>query len=444
MTDTPSKPFVRDLGRIRELAADIRTRRLTPAALLERCLDRIEAVDAEIQAWRQVDIARAKAEAQTLSREAQDGRFRGPLHGIPLGVKDVIDVGGLNTRCNSRSRADAPAATADAEIVLQLRRQGMLVLGKLHTTEFAFFDPSPARNPHNPGHTPGGSSSGSGAAVAAGMVPAALGTQTVASVNRPAAYCGIAAFKPSTRSTTMYGVAPLAPSYDTVGFYGYTVDDAVFLYEASAPPFFPGPPSPIDGGPERFRIVLPIDPHLDAATDEARGVWQSAADALSKSGFDVASRRSSVSFEEIFALQRSTMLYEMSRIYAPVRDLEPGLIGARFLAAVEDGSAIATPRYVAERSRLDDLRASLLAANADADAFLWPAAPDTAPKGLDWTGDPRFISPWTLIGGPVVTVPVACAANGLPLACILAGHPGSDRKQCTLARRVADVIERRI
>jgi Asp-tRNA(Asn)/Glu-tRNA(Gln) amidotransferase A subunit family amidase len=438
MADTVSKPLVQDPGRLRTLAAAIASGELSPVALLERYIARIEAVDGAVQAWRQLDLGRARTEAAALESEARSGKLRGALHGIPLGVKDIIDVAGLPTRCNSRSRADAPPPTADAEIVQQLRRQGMLVIGKLHTTEFAFFDPSPARNPHNPAHTPGGSSSGSGAAVASGMVPAALGTQTVASVNRPAAYCGISAFKPSTRSTCIHGIAPLAPSYDTVGFYGYCVDDAVTLYEAAASPFIVSRAAP----KPKLRIVLPEDPHLAVATAEMRSAWLAAADRLGGAGHAVTRWRSNTSFEEIFTLQRSTMLFELGGNYAYARDLAAGLIGTKFLAAVADGLAIPASRYFAERARLDDLRTQVLAANPDADAFLWPAAPDTAPAGLEWTGDPRFISPWTSIGGPIVTVPVGLAANGLPLGCILSGAPGTDREMCGTARTVATAIER--
>jgi aspartyl-tRNA(Asn)/glutamyl-tRNA(Gln) amidotransferase subunit A len=429
---------VQDPGRLRDLAGAIAAGRLSPVELVDRYLARIASVDGAVQAWRQVDGARARREAETLAKEAKEGRLRGPLHGIPLGVKDIIDVEGLPTRCNSVSRANVAPATADAEIVLQLKRQGMLALGKLHTTEFAFFDPSPARNPHNLAHTPGGSSSGSGAAVSAGMVPAALGTQTVASVNRPASYCGISAFKPSTRSTCIYGIAPLAPSYDTVGFYGYTVDDAVTLYEAAAAPFAARQPKATEG---KLRVVLPEDPHLDAATDEVKTAWRGAADQLAAAGHAVSARPAPVSFEEIFTLQRSTMLYEAARCYRYALDLPPGQIGAKFLAAVRDGLAITTERYLAERARLDGLRAAFLAAHEDNDVFLWPAAPDTAPEGLGWTGDPRFISPWTLIGGPIVTIPTGRARNGLPLGCILSGAPGTDMRMCSNARAAAGAME---
>jgi aspartyl-tRNA(Asn)/glutamyl-tRNA(Gln) amidotransferase subunit A len=432
--------YAQDPGRLRELASAIASGCLSPVELVERYLARISAIDSAVQAWREVDSERARRTAEALDKEAREGRLRGPLHGIPLGVKDIIDVEGLPTRCNSRSRAEAAPAPADAEIVLQLRRQGMLVLGKLHTTEFAFFDPSPARNPHNIAHTPGGSSSGSGAAVAAGMVPAALGTQTVASVNRPAAYCGIAAFKPSTRSTITHGVAPLAPSYDTVGFYGHDVDDAVTLYEAAASPFAAQGAAV---AARKLRVLMPEDPHLDAATDEVTAAWQRTGALIAAAGHTVTAFKAPVSFAEIFTLQRSTMLYEAGRNYRGALDLAPGLIGEKFLAAIKDGLGIATERYLAERARLDALRQMLLAATEPHDLFLWPAAPDTAPEGLGWTGDPRFISPWTSVGGPIVTVPVATARNGLPIGCIVTSAPGSDQQICADARVIAGAAERR-
>jgi aspartyl-tRNA(Asn)/glutamyl-tRNA(Gln) amidotransferase subunit A len=430
--------YVADPGQVRELAAAISGRTLSPVALARRYLDRIATTDPHVQCWREVDGERALAVAAERETEAAQGRIRGALHGVPVAIKDIIDVEGLPTHANSKSRASIAPAANDAEIVLALKARGAVILGKVHTTEFAYFDPSPARNPHNLAHTPGGSSSGSGAAVSAGMVPAALGTQTVASVNRPASYCGISAFKPSTRSTCIYGIAPLAPSYDTVGFYGYTVDDAVTLYEAAAAPFATRQPKAAEN---KLRVVLPEDPHLDAATDEVKTAWRGAADQLAAAGHAVSARPAPVSFEEIFTLQRSTMLYEAARCYRYALDLPPGQIGAKFLAAVRDGLAITTERYLAERARLDGLRAAFLAAHEDNDVFLWPAAPDTAPEGLGWTGDPRFISPWTLIGGPIVTIPTGRARNGLPLGCILSGAPGTDMRMCSNARAAAGAME---
>lgn len=423
MSNRSPSSFVQDPGRVRALAGDIAAGRLSPVALVERYLARINEADPHVQCWRQVDGAQALAQARLREAETKAGRSRGALHGVPFAVKDIIDVEGLPTRCNSRSRADVAPATADAEIVLALRRLGAIPLGKVHTTEFAFFDPSPARNPHNLEHTPGGSSSGSAAAVAAGMAPIALGTQTVASVNRPAAYCGIAAFKPSTRSLSTFGIAPLAPSYDTVGFYGYTVDDAVAAFEALCPAFLP-PPAAL---PARLRLVVPEDPHLAEATADVRASMTRVELSLAAAGHDIARRASPISFARLFAIQRQTMLYEAGRALAHLRGAPAGSVGEKILGAVGDGLAIAAADYLDMRREIDHLRHDFFAAFPDADLFLWPAAPDGAPKGLAWTGDPRFISPWTALGGPIVTMPAGTTTAGLPLGCLITGRPGSDR-----------------
>jgi aspartyl-tRNA(Asn)/glutamyl-tRNA(Gln) amidotransferase subunit A len=257
-----------DPGRVRELVAAITTKELSPITLVRRFLDRIAEVDAQVQCWREVDAERALAVAEERAREAGEGHIRGLLHGVPVAIKDIIDVEGLPTRANSRSRAAVPAASNDAEVVLALKAQGAIVLGKVHTTEYAFFDPSPARNPHNIAHTPGGSSSGSAAAVGAGMVPMAVGTQTVASVNRPAAYCGISAFKPSSRCLPKFGITPLAPSYDTPGFYGWSVDDATYVYEAVAPNFLATKSEPRASA--KLAVCIPDDPHTSDAIPEMK------------------------------------------------------------------------------------------------------------------------------------------------------------------------------
>ncbi len=429
----PSKPpsFAQDPGRISDLARAIADRRLSPVDLVRKYLARIDAVEPQVKAWRLIDGDRALAVAEQRHREAQAGQIRGPLHGIPVGIKDIIDVEGLPTRCNSRSRADAPPATADAEIVLALKAQGAIVLGKVHTTEFAFFDPSPACNPHNIGHTPGGSSSGSAAAVAAGMVPLAVGTQTVASVNRPAAYCGIAAFKPSTRSLSVFGIAPLGTSYDTPGLFGWSVADAVYAYAAIAPAF--STPAPVTR--DAASIVILSDPHVGDASPEMTAALERAHARLTAGGAKVETRPSPIDFKPLFTIQRTTMLYEGSRAMRTFVDLPAGMIGEKLLAAIRDGLEISEQRYLDERHEIDGLRRTFLAATGGIDAFLWPAAPGPAPEGLGWTGDPKYIAPWTALGGPMITVPAGLTASGLPLGCILCGKPGADQSLAALALR---------
>ena len=429
--------YASDPGRIRELAAAITSKDLSPVALVRRFLDRIAQADAQVQCWRAVDAERALAVAEERAREAEQGHIRGPLHGIPIAIKDIIDVEGLPTRANSRSRVAAPAAGNDAEVVLALKAQGAIILGKVHTTEYAFFDPSPARNPHNLAHTPGGSSSGSAAAVVAGMAPAAVGTQTVASVNRPAAYCGISAFKPSSRCLPTFGITPLAPSYDTPGFYGWSVDDATYVYEAVAPSFLA--PELAPPAPTKLAVCIPDDPHISDAIPEMKAALARMADGFARAGHAVEQPRSPISFEHLFELQRHTMAYEASRALKFLLDQPEGTVGEKLMALIHQGLAIAPQRYLDERGEIDQMRGDLFSA-LTADVFLWPAAPSTAPEGLGWTGDPKYISPWTALGGPIVSVPAGLAGNGLPIGCILSSRPGADAHMCTWARSLARLV----
>ena len=440
--------FVDDPGRIEALVEDMRAGRLSSEALVTRCLDRIAEVEPHVQAWRVVDSDGALEDARTLDREAAEGRFRGPLHGLPVTIKDVMDVEGLPTRCNSRALQDRAPATADAEVVTALRAAGAVVLGKAHTTEYAFFDPSPARNPHDIDHTPGGSSSGSAAAVACGAAPAATGTQTVASVNRPAAYCGIAAFKPSTGLLSTYGVTPLAPMFDTVGFFGYRVADAAALFEAVCPAHAAARRSragETDGeagaAGERLTVVALDDPFLAQSVPAVHDAMAGAADRLRGAGHDVIARDACISFESLCNNQRRCMLYQTGRVHRPLLDLPRDHVGEKIREAVEIGAGIGDDEFRTLYRSLTAARHRLYESLADAHAVLWPAAPDTAPRGLAWTGDPRYIAPWTALGGPVVSVNVGAHGNGLPIGALLIGAPGKDMDFTGIARCLAEAVE---
>ena len=438
MTKIPET--VRDPGRIETLAKQIKDGLISPTELLQRYIDRIDAVEPLVMAWRELCLDNARAEAEVLTREIETGKIRGPLHGIPIGVKDIIDVKDVPTRCNSKSRADIGPATADAETVTALRTAGAIILGKTHTTEFAFRDPSPARNPYNLEHTPGGSSSGSGAAVGAGMVPVALGTQTMASVNRPAAYCGIAAFKPSTRLMPGAGVALLSGLYDTVGYYGYQVADAATVFKAICPSH-----ARMHGAPaysDVLTVTVLHDPVLETADDDIQKCMQKTAKRLKEAGHIVCDQKAPVSFEEIQEWHRLTMEFEIGRFQRELLDKPEGSVGQYLCEAIERGMVISEGDYFSARRALDNARDTFFEYFSDTDAFISPATPKTAPKGLEWTGDASYISPWTALGGPVVTMPTGLSSENMPIGCLLAGVPGSDYHFASAARTIAEAAER--
>ena len=425
--------FVEDPGRLRDLAARIRAKEVSPVELVQRCLDRIDEVQPLAEPWREVDGEQALAVAHVREQQALRGEVLGPLHGIPFGVKDIIDVEGLPSRCNCQALEDRRPAQADAAVVQALKAGGAIALGKLHTTEFAFFDPSPARNPYNTAHTPGGSSSGSGAAVAAGTVPMSLGTQTMASLNRPAAYCGVSAFKPSSRSISTYGVSPLAPTFDTVGFYGWSVDDAVYAYEAAMDRDY----SPLGTTIARddARVIVIEDELIADMSEGMRRAFMAKRDQLDDAGCRVETASAPVSFKRLGELHWNIMAYETGRSLAHVLDYPADKVGERIRNLIAEGQARPTETYFSERAELAVLQRQFFDAFDAADGFLWPAAPGPAPEGLTSTGDPRYIAPWTALGGPIITLP-AGLSDGMPVGCILGGAPGSDHALGDVARRI--------
>jgi aspartyl-tRNA(Asn)/glutamyl-tRNA(Gln) amidotransferase subunit A len=428
--------LVADPGSIEEIGHAMTGRRTDPVRLLECSLRRIEAVEKEVQGWCVLDRERAFAQAESLQREAEAGRLRGPLHGIPVAIKDVIDVAGLPTRAGSATRAGMPPSTIDAHIVTQLRIAGAIILGKAHTTEFAYFDgPPPTRNPHNVAHTPGGSSAGPAAVVAAGMVPLSLGTQTAGSVNRPAAYCGIAAFKPSTRAWSSFGLVPFAPSFDTIGVFGHRVGDAVAAARVLMPAYLrdqPRHPSPPTLG-------LLDDPILSAATAEVADTLREAEDSLKGAGINLKRCGSPVPFAAIIGWHKTIIEYEVARAYPRLEHVAEVSTGLR--EAIGRGRMIGDQSYVEACRALDAARDRFQAATAEFQALIFPAAPDEAPAGMK-TGDPRFITPFTALGGPIVSIPVGTGARGLPLGLMLIGAPGQDAAIADMAGEIAGIIER--
>ncbi len=285
-----------------EAARRIAEGTLTPSALLEACLGRIAATDDAVHAWVSVDEAGARATARERTEEARAGRRRGPLHGIPVAIKDIFHVAGMTTTCGAAPAFHA-AATADATSVARLRAAGAVVLGKAHTTEFAYFEPGPTRNPWNPAHTPGGSSSGSAAAVGARMAPLALGTQTVGSVLRPAAYCGVVGFKGTYDLIPTDGVVPLAWSLDHVGVFARRVADVALALDvlAARPLGAPAISAP------RLAVAEEL---LERATPEVTALIRATVDRFARAGATVHEVTLPPSFAGVHAAGRSVLEVE--------------------------------------------------------------------------------------------------------------------------------------
>jgi aspartyl-tRNA(Asn)/glutamyl-tRNA(Gln) amidotransferase subunit A len=417
--------LVGDAGSVRTLAQAIRDGTLTSKALVEYCLARIEAVDSTVMAWRSVDRAGALAIADACDREATAGEWRGPLHGVPFGVKDIIDVRGVPTRVGSLACANAAPAKIDATAVARLRAQGAIPLGKTHTTEFAYYEGvPPTRNPHDTSRTPGGSSAGSAAAVASGAVPFALGTQTAGSVSRPAAFCGIGGFKPSTLSVVGAGVTPFAPSFDTVGVLARTAADAACVVAAMAPEalgFDVRVASPV-----KIEAVFLVDPLLEKKSEASVRISMAQLRArFIDAGIATRTMAPPIPLGDLGALHGTVSSYELGRVHAELL-FDEKLISPRLATDIRTGQAISDAAYSKAQAALIAARQTFWAALPWPALVVLPAAPGPAPVGQA-TGDPSFIAPITALGGPIASIPTdPCAATGAPLGAMLCAPPAHD------------------
>jgi len=411
----------------------IAERTLSPVALLEACLARIAALDAGVRAWTYVDEAGARATARERELEARAGRRRGPLHGVPVAIKDIFHVAGMTTTCGA-----APAfhlrPRDDATAVARLRAAGAIVLGKAHTTEFAYFEPAPTRNPRNAAHTPGGSSSGSAAAVAARMVPLALGTQTVGSVLRPAAYCGVVGFKGTHGLVPTDGVVPLAWSFDHVGTFARSVADVTLTacMLADLPLDAPAPRAP------RFALAPEL---LECATREVAAQVRAAAARFEAAGATVHEVAMPASFAAVHAAGRSVLEVEAAAYHEEIYKAHASQYRPRTRELIEGGLTRSAVGYVrAQRARLA-FRADVAPLLAGCDALLSPTAPSPAPEGLAATGDPWFCAPWSFAGVPACSLPSGVSSLGLPHAVQLVAATARDAALLAVAAWCERVLD---
>jgi Asp-tRNA(Asn)/Glu-tRNA(Gln) amidotransferase A subunit family amidase len=428
-----------------ETARLIRDGVISSQQLIEACLARIDEADAQVQGWAFLDRDYALEQARSADQSRMSGQPIGPLHGVPVGIKDIFDTADMPTEYGSAIYA-GHTPSRDATVVARLRAAGAVIMGKTVTTEFAYFAPGKTRNPHNPEHTPGGSSSGSAAAVGANMVPLALGSQTNGSTIRPAAYCGVVGFKPTHGLISRHGALLLSRSLDHVGLFANSVDDIALLAEqivgydeqdADLQPRARIPLGQIAAEepplPPMFAFVK--TPYWDRVDEDTKEGFAEIIEHLGSQAEEVKLFPSAAdAWQWHQAIMGAEMAHNLAREWTDRRDL----LSEQLRAQIERGREVRAPDYLRALSQVAPLNESFVEIFEQRyDAILTPAAPSAAPKGLASTGDPAFCTLWTLCGMPAISLPLLQGASDLPIGVQLVGPRHGDARLLRTARWLA-------
>jgi Asp-tRNA(Asn)/Glu-tRNA(Gln) amidotransferase A subunit family amidase len=431
-----------------DAARAIREGSISAEQLTEACLARVREADRAIEAWAYLDPEHALKQARARDQDRREGRPAGPLHGVPVGIKDIFDTEDMPTEDGSVLHAGR-MPDHDATAVAMLRAAGAVILGKTVTTEFATYTPGKTHNPHDPKHTPGGSSSGSAAAVAAGMVPLALGSQTNGSVIRPASFCGVYGFKPTHGLIPRGGVLKLSRTLDHVGMFARTLEDIALVAEQ----LVGHDPRDPDTRP-RARVPFvdtvaqdpPLPPMLafvkgpawERATEETKAAFAELAGALGDRIVEVPMPESA---RLALDWHRDIMDAEMAANLDLEWEKGRERISPNLRAQLERGRAAKALDYQRARARIALLNEGFDEIFERCDAIVTPAAPGTAPAGLEATGDPAFCSLWTLCGMPALNLPLMRGENGLPMGVQLVGRRDNDARLLRTARWLVAQVE---
>jgi len=428
-----------------DAARFIRERIITSEQLVDACLTRIRDIDPRVEAWAFLDPDYALEQARSADQRRLSGQPIGPLHGVPVAIKDIFDTADMPTEYGSPIYAGR-TPSRDATVVSSLRAAGAVILGKTVTTEFAYFFPGKTRNPHNPEHTPGGSSSGSAAAVGADMVPLAIGSQTNGSTIRPAAYCGVVGFKPTHGLISRHRAFALSRTLDHVGLFARSIDDIALLaepligYDENDPDTRPRartsfvkiaaeePPLP----PMFAFIKTPV---WERADDDTQKGFAELIEHLGSQAEEVELFPSSLDAWQLHQKIMSTeMAVNLEREWEKSRDR----LSAQLRLQIERGREVRAVEYQQALRQIAPIHESFVELFEQRyDVIITPAAPSAAPKGLDATGDPSFCTLWTLCGMPCVSLPLLQSADGLPIGVQLVGPRDGDARLLRTARWLA-------
>ncbi len=416
-----SNRFSPSLAQIPKLLRDGKT---TPLDLLETSLKAIDEQEADVQAWAYL------ADNQTATPATGSD-----LHGVPFAVKDIYDTAELPTEWGTPVQ-EGHVPTSDCALVAKLKNLGAVLVGKTHTTAFAYYDAAPTTNPHNFAHTPGGSSSGSAAAVACGMVPLALGSQTQGSVLRPASFCGVVGFKPTFGKLPLQGVMPFAPTLDHAGIFTSTVADMRVVWQALGYSTHSNPCDTIT------TIEWPPPSSPEAEVDRAMTTrLQSSLRHLQQRGVKVKNVPRPSFFDELPAALRTVMYFEAAREHGAIFKEHGAAVGDKLSQLLEEGLRITEETYQLAIASIGKSRAAFARWAADHPISATPAAMGPAPRGLDSTGDPRSNAPFTALGVPAISIPMGSSPDGLPLGLQLVAASGDDSRLLATARAIEQIFQ---
>lgn len=414
-----------------EAAQGIREGKFSSAEYTRSCLKRIYAMEERLLAWAWIDHERAIDLAEAADRQFALGEI-GALHGIPVGVKDIIDVRGVPTGMGSPIYQDN-VPNESAKVVRKFEQAGAFVMGKTVTAELAFLTPGKTRNPWNPAHTPGGSSMGSAAAVAAGFIPAALGTQTKGSVIRPAAFCGVVGYKPSQGTIANHGTLDYSPTLDQTGVFTRSVVDAAWLTSCLAEP-----QNQVSDKVREFsttpKLAAVRSPLWTLTLQEQRNVFAENAKRLREAGADIVETELPAAFNQAHPMLHRIMVYEAAKFFRDIQSRNRDRISAALNDLLDEGPRIGETAYQDALMLRKQLQQDLLEFLRNFDAIITPPATGEAPATLENTGDPSLCTTWNFCGAPAISIPTALGPRGLPLGLQIVGRYSQDDQLLSVAK----------